>query len=112
MVSEVLQGFWGGAWAPTWLRGWFMLEGEAAMRCVTRHLSSPLPLAPCLAGPALEVGAGLGSPHLPLSTLMPTGSHPLLPPSLGPALHTNQPARALTRASKEVLPCFLIEILV
>lgn len=38
MVSAVLQGFWGGARAPTWL------EGEAAVCRVTRYLSSPLPL--------------------------------------------------------------------
>lgn len=44
MVSAVLQGFWGGARAPTWLRGWFTLEGEAAVCRVTRYLSSPLTL--------------------------------------------------------------------
>lgn len=61
------------------------------MPCHSTSEQPPAP-APHLAGPALEVGAGLGSPHLPLSTSMPMGSHPLSPPSLGSALHASQPA--------------------
>ena len=98
---------------PHLVEGWFTLEGKAAV-CMLCHSApeQPLPLAPCLAGPTLEVGAGLGSPCLPLSTSMPMGSHRLSPPLLGPALHASQPARTLSRASKEILPCFLIEMLV